>query len=483
MTHSTTFVRALSMASLLSASVVMSLSCSSDGDADDGGALDRKVTWYQDVAPLVTGKCAGCHTSGGIAPFSVDTYEESKKWSGKMNRDIQNGSMPPWDATDTAECIHPAPFKDDLRLSPAEKELFQAWIDQGTPEGDPNSPAALPTPPALELPDPSVVLTIPTAVEVSGTSDGFTCFVLDPGNVEDVWLTGVQVTAGNPTIVHHVLVFDDPEDQGASLAGEDGTYECFGGPGVSNAKLLGAWAPGAVPAVPPAETGMPLRTGTKLVVQVHYHPTGNGVEIDDATQVSLRWTSTKPANLGALFLIGNFPAADMLIAGGIGFGLQPGEDDVNGAASFVIPAGKSGHVEEMRYRIAGDASTPLPLRLWAVGTHMHYVGTDMMIRSSGAVTGDQCLVRTPAWDFNWQRLYFFDKPMEQLPFVRPGDVLTLRCTYDNTLGNPFVRDALDAAGQDAPHDVLLGEETLDEMCLGVFGVAVPAQYGAALGLD
>jgi hypothetical protein len=36
--------------------------------------------------------------------------------------------------------------------------------------------------------------------------------------------------------------------------------------------------------------------------------------------------------------------------------------------------------------------------------------------------------------------------------------------------NAFVADALFEQGLTAPRDVVLGEETLDEMCLGVFGM-------------
>ena len=30
-----------------------------------------RVTWHQDVAPLVSESCVGCHADGGIAPFHL----------------------------------------------------------------------------------------------------------------------------------------------------------------------------------------------------------------------------------------------------------------------------------------------------------------------------------------------------------------------------------------------------------------------------
>jgi len=433
-----------------------------------------EVTWHQHIAPLVTAKCQGCHSEGGIAPFSVETYTSARKWAVKMNTSIQDGTMPPWSANDTDECTHPAPFKDDLRLTEDEKALFQQWLDDGKLEGDPGSAASLPGPADLKLDNPSSALKISSVVEVSGTGDQFKCFTLDPGYTEDHWVTGVQVTPGNPAIVHHVLVFTDKNDEGAALAGEDGVYDCFGGPGTTAPNLLGAWAPGAVPAVTPEGMAMPLRVGTKLVIQVHYHPTGDGVETDDSTRVELRASTKTPEYAGGLFLIGNFPAElpD-------GMGLVPGPDDPPSGAAFLIPAGATAHTETQRFTVPGVPG--FPLKLWAVGTHMHWAGTDMLI----TVEHDghaSCLVQTPNYDFNWQRAYFFEGEYRDLPQIAAGDVLEFRCTYDNSLDNPAVRDVLESVGETAPSSLLLGEQTTDEMCLGVFGAAVPIDYASALGL-
>ncbi len=78
---------------------------------------------------------------------------------------------------------------------------------------------------------------------------------------------------------------------------------------------------------------------------------------------------------------------------------------------------------------------------------------------------DECLLQTPDWNFEWQRFYTYDAPIEQLPFVTAGDRFEFSCTFDNSMGNPFVREALAEQGLEAPQDVRLGEETLDEMCL------------------
>ncbi|MEN9578984.1 MAG: hypothetical protein RJA70_1993 [Pseudomonadota bacterium] len=429
------------------------------------------VTWHEHIAPLVAAKCTGCHLDGGIAPFPLGSYQESAKWSPAMAPATRSRLMPPWAAHNTAECEMPGKFKDDLRLSEAEVGLFEEWNKQGAPEGDPKNAAPLPAAPALTIDQPARSLKIPSGVSVAGTQDSFVCFRLDPDLKSDVWLTGTQIIPGNSRVAHHGLLYLDENDESAQLVNADGTYNCFGGPTVGGAQLISAWAPGSVPTLLPAKTGMPVKAGSKLVVQMHYHPTGAGVEVDDATTVQLDFVTQEPDFVAALYLLGNFDQENLPFAGGVGFGLATGPE-------FLIPAGAEAHVETNRYQLPGGAFA-LPLHLWTIATHMHYVGTDMKI-SVERDAGDQCLLQTPMWDFNWQRGYYFDGPVTELPQLLPGDILQLRCTYNNSLTNPFVREALTDQGLKAPIDVRLGEATLDEMCLGVFGLAVPKVFAAAL---
>ncbi|HVY49336.1 MAG TPA: hypothetical protein VHB21_25770, partial [Minicystis sp.] len=130
---------------------------------------------------------------------------------------------------------------------------------------------------------------------------------------------------------------------------------------------------------------------------------------------------------------------------------------------------------DMQFVIPDDGTgNPLPdLYLYGTATHMHYVGTDMRITVERASqkNGDpatECLIEEPAWDFNWQRFYAYDTEIEKLPELHTGDTVKLHCSYDNTLENPFVAQALMQQHLTAPHAVKLGETTLDEMCLGGF---------------
>jgi hypothetical protein len=464
---------------------ILSAGCGAEG-TEPGAPDEPGVTWNRDVAPIVSRKCSGCHREGGIAPIAFDSYAAVKRYAGMMLAEVESGNMPPWGAETTDECAPAHSFKDDPRLTDQELQLLRDWIDGGVVEGRPST-VPLPKPASSVLEKPDLHLTIPTAVDVSGNKDRFICFSLDPGLESERWINATQINPGNAEIVHHVLLFSDPRAKSAALADENGMYDCFGGPGITREpgddddqppfSLLAAWAPGAVPAVMPEGVATQLPAGSRLVMQVHYHP-HDGIHsgVDDSTSVDLRFASKPPSLPGVLSLLGNIGEQDLKAAGGKGFGLLPGMNDPeDGPAQFAIPANVKNHVETERILIP-----PAPLvkgyRIWGVANHMHYVGRDMKIEIEHADGSTECLLQTPKWDFDWQRVYYYDTELASAPIIRPGDVLRLRCTYDNSMDNEAVRNALDEQGLDAPVDVKLGEATLDEMCLGAFGFAIEAGF-------
>ncbi len=442
--------------------LLLALGC----DGADGVAADAAPTWHADIAPLVQEHCGSCHVAGGVAPFALDDYGAAAPMAASIVAAVDAGTMPPWGAESTDECAPRFGFVDDMRLTDDEKALLRAWADAGAPEGDAATAAELPPRVELDLVNPSIQVAPPLDYVTSGSTDQFRCFSVDPQLTEDAWLTGLQVVPGNAEVVHHVLVFADPAGQSATLVGADGTYDCFGGSGLSEGgALVGAWAPGAFPFEAPPGSGIALEAGSLLVMQIHYHPLGQ-VAAPDSTTLQLRWADTRPDHEAVLALVGNASSGAE--------GLEAGPNDRTARAEFRIPAGVPDHTESIRYTLpASDGPYPI----FMAGTHMHYVGTDMLIEvDHAAPRGDEpateCLVQTPRWDFDWQRGYTYDAPLDEVPVLRGGDTLRMRCTYDNTLDNPGVRVALEDAGLTEPTDVYLGEATIDEMCLGVFGIVI-----------
>jgi hypothetical protein len=426
----------------------------------DTGVPSVRPNWHEDIAPLAAANCQSCHSAGGIAPFAMTTYEETKPWAPVMAIAVMDATMPPWHGVETDECQPPFPFKHDARLGDAEKALFNDWAAAGAPEGDPKLAAPLPEPPSLDLAGATRTVVSPTAIDIPAagtTRDYFHCLSIDPGNAETVYLDGLQVVAGNRGIVHHVLIYVDAE--GASASWPGGVKKnCGGGAGISGAvQLIGGWVPGGLPIETPADVGSEVPPGTRLIMNVHYHALA-APETDTGTGLALRWKTTAP-KWSSLFQLIGAPGAGNSLHG-----------------SLMIPAGASGHIEEYEY-LVGSGGQTIPdfvdVRLWAALNHMHKVGVDMRVTLEDRDTGvETCLLQTPRWDFNWQRSYAYDTPITSAQRVRAGDKVHVRCTYDNTLANPGVQEMLSEVGLDAPVDIQLGEGTLNEMCLTGLGVAI-----------
>jgi len=431
-----------------------------DGDGDgDGEAL--RPNWHQDVAPLVTEACQGCHSDGGIAPFPMQTYQQTSPWAALMADYAESREMPPWHAIETDECQPPLSFKHDPRLSDEQIQLLRDWANVGAPEGDPALAAPLPEPPNLDLQSPTTTVTMESPLSIDGQPpnlDQFHCLSLDPGNTEDVFLTGLQVIPGNREVVHHVLVYVDSSAASASWQGGV-KQNCGGGTGIAGpAQLIAGWVPGGLPMEPPEGVGISLPAGSRLIMNVHYHATGGGAELDDGTGLALRWTTDAPEYSSIFTLLGAPGAGDSL------------------TGPLSIPPGAAGHVEEYEWEISYNGQTfpdTVEARIWAVAHHMHKVGVDIRMWIEDRDTeAETCMLHVPNWDFNWQRVYEFDAAANQGFRIKSGDIVHIRCVYDNTLDNPGVVEALAELGLTEPVEVTQGEGTLDEMCLTAVGVGV-----------
>lgn len=443
----------------------------SSGSAGEGGSGPSATpTFHKDIEPILQKSCQNCHSPGNIAPFSLLTYEDAKTVSILMQKETAKRTMPPWGAFETKECQPKHGWRDDLRLSEAEIAAFASWHEAGAPEGDPKDAPAPIDLKGIDLPGMSQEVQPKVPFVSSGDKDQFRCFAMDPGFATDVFLNGWNFIAGDPKVVHHALLFVDPKGQSDALVDADGGYDCFGGSGIQG-DLVAAWAPGGIPFELPANIGTRLPKGSKLVMQIHYHPGGTTGK-PDSTRFQMRFTQAPDYEM-AFSLIGNSkgPAPG-------GDGLQPGPNDKNGV-EFKIPADVKDHTESIRFTLPATINgQPMPdLYVYGAGTHMHYVGRDMIIElehknPKTADQGTECLVETPDWNFAWQRGYAYDAKIEDLPLFLPGDVLKMRCTYDNTMNNPYVQRALKDQNLMSPIDVHLGESTLDEMCLS----ALPLVY-------
>lgn len=94
-------------------------------------------TYRQNLQPVISQNCQGCHTEGGAAPFALDTYEQALRHGGAMAAATKSRAMPPW-MPDEEGCV---PLKGSRRLTDAEVRPFERWVEAGMPEGAPAAPS------------------------------------------------------------------------------------------------------------------------------------------------------------------------------------------------------------------------------------------------------------------------------------------------------------------------------------------------------
>ena len=387
-------------------------------------------TYNRDIAPILYQNCANCHRPGEVAPFSLLTYQDTAKRAGLIAAIAKARVMPPW----KAEPGYGA-FKNVRRLSDQQISLLQQWAKNGAPEGD---PAGKPAPPHFtdgwQLGQPDKVFQTPGKFSLAADGpDQYRCFVIPMDFDKDMYMGAVEFRPGNRRVVHHALVFADPNRKGRQLAAgsPDGSYSCFGSPGFAGA-LIGGWAPGATPYRADPGTAVTLRKGTDLVLQIHYHPSGKPEE----DQSSLGLTYGEPPTKGRALL---------LVA----------------SRKIEIPPG------DAHYVVKTSVEVPQDVEAMGIAPHAHYLCKDMKVNAhlpDGSVTP---LIWIKDWDFNWQGSYRYQNPVK-LP---KGTRVELEYTYDNSEANPH-------NPAHPPKRVTYGEQTTDEMALAFISIALPTPAGA-----
>jgi hypothetical protein len=272
-------------------------------------------------------------------------------------------------------------------------------------------------------------------------------------------VTGLNVRPGNAAIVHHVIAYVAAPGNASkyeALQNPDGGvpgYTCFGGAGADDsAQWLGAWAPGARQGEFPANTGIEVAPGSKVILQVHYNSL-NGPGQADLTAVDLELADsvqTKAAMMPFLDFYNWYYLHNMPIAAG---------DPDAGAEYAIDPTPYMARPELSNGAVPNNTA----FRIWSAGAHMHLRGKHEHLGIEHADGGETCLLDVPHWSFHWQGAF----PLAEPETFNPGDQLELDCHWDNSAANQPVVNGV----RETPQNLNWGEGTDDEMCLGVFYVS------------
>jgi hypothetical protein len=393
------------------------------------GPSSTVPTFNKDVAPILYQNCSTCHHPGEVAPFSLLSYSDAKRYAPVIADATSKHVMPPWKAEAGF-----GDFQNVRMLSDAQIATLTAWAKNGAPEGDAKDKVA---PPQFNeswaLGEPDQVIKMPSAFNVPADgNDIYRCFVIPMSLTSDMAISAVDIHPGNRRVVHHTIIYTDasPTHEARALAAKesDGAYTCYGGPGLPQAGMMAGWAPGVTAKRLPEGIARVVPKGADLIVQIHYHP--DGKPETDKTEIGVYLQ--KGAVSKQLFSIPVLQRA------------------------LYIPAGDS------HFRVATSFTTPIDLEVTSVAPHMHLLGREMKVTATLPSGEVRPMVWIKDWDFNWQGSYIFKEPM-QLP---KGTRFDVEAFYDNSTGNP-------RNPANPPKTVSWGEATTDEMCIAFIGYMTP----------
>ncbi|MBL8892844.1 MAG: EF-hand domain-containing protein [Planctomycetaceae bacterium] len=382
------------------------------------------VTYHHQISRLLQRHCVECHRDGGVGPFPLDSYEDAVAHAPMIRDVVDRGIMPPWFATKDPHSTT-SPWINDRSLSASEKQQLLAWLDNQTPAGDPAlTPASRSFAGGWLIGKPDAVFEFSNPVKVKATGTmPYQNVVVDTHLEQDQWVQAIEVRPGDPSVVHHVLVFVQTAEE------EDGPRDDADD---ERSGYWGIYVPGNSTLVYPEGYAKRIPKGARLRFQMHYTP--NGTATEDRTRIGLVFAKEEPKH-------------EVFVSGLVN-------------AGFEIPP------HDNNYQVTSRPVTlPLDIEVLAFLPHMHLRGK--AARFDLIADGEtRTMLDIPRYDFNWQLLYRYAEPVS----VKTGNQLRFTAWYDNSKENP--------ANPNPNAYVKWGPQTDDEMHLGYVEFIVP---GAKLG--
>jgi hypothetical protein len=392
-----------------------------------------QTTWSEHVAPILYNHCTTCHHDGGIGPSSFVGYNQAVNSSGSILSAILEGSMPPWPANPAYRA-----FAHQNVLTSAEKTAISDWVMNGTPSGDLGLAPADPVyNNSSQLSTISLSVQTPDYTSTATSSDVYRTFVVPSNYSADQFIEQLEVIPGNPSIVHHVVIYYDPTNDcltyDANDPGPGFTTSGTGGALPPSAHFVGVWAPGKNVQSLPNGFGIRAEANGYYLIEIHY-PAGS-VGQNDQTTINIQHS-----NLQAPREVWLNPVLT--------------HDPTTLVEPFLyVPANQSTTFHSV-YNLNSHVT------LFGIMPHMHLIGRTMTC--FGTNGNDTIpLIQIPSWNFHWQLGYDYNHPLH----LTPGTQLQAVALYDNTTNNPW-------NPANPPVNVVAGEATTNEMLVVFFMYAL-----------
>jgi len=401
--------------------------------ANNPQAKPSSPTFYKDVLPILQNHCQSCHRPGEIAPLPLVTYEQTQSVARKIGATVAMKMMPPWFADPRY-----GHFANDPSLTEEEIKTLVTWAENAAPAGDPrDAPPAKKWASGWNIAEPNAIMTMPRPVALPANGEiEYTYEIVPTHFAEDRWVQMAELRPSSPAHVHHAVVYIRPPDStwlkhaplgvpftASTLIDPDERRQAH----ETTSDLLLVYAPGSSPDQWSDGMAKFVPAGSDLVFQMHY--TTNGKADEDRTSIGLVFAKSPPKQRVITLQLNNHALV-----------IPPGADD---------------------FRVEVQGTLPNDATLLSFFPHMHLRGKRFeydIVHEDGTI---EPLLRVN-YHFHWQLSYRLAKPRA----LKAGTRLRAVAWYDNSRNNPH--------NPDPEKTVTWGDQTSDEMMVGFFDVAVPA---------
>jgi Copper type II ascorbate-dependent monooxygenase, C-terminal domain len=274
--------------------------------------------------------------------------------------------------------------------------------DGGSNTGDDTPIDAAGTPDASTIPDGYTRLVGRKWSLPAGATDTYRCIRFTVP--AETYITNIVALA--PAGTHHTVL----SIAAGNAAGADGEYDCS--VGSIGRPMLYASGVGTDPLDFPTNVGLKIPAGTQVHLNLHLFNATDKVLAGESA-IYIKASSTPPPML-----------AEMVFAGKILFGIDPGMHDV-----------------------IGGCTVQTPYTLFAYWPHMHKIARHSKLELLRGADPNPVItvLHDQAYDFNEQKYY---KPPAEVSVLQ-GDRIRVTCSYDNPMTTGQIR---------------FGDSTNDEMC-------------------
>lgn len=387
-----------------------------------------EVTYHQHIAPILQKNCVPCHQKGEVGAMPLANYEEVYSYGKMIGFVTKTGLMPPFLADEPRH-----QFKGEKQLSDTEIQLIQEWIAQGVLEGEPPKKYMPLSVNPIGLNDPDTIISMSEAFEQYGIYyDQYRVFNLPTNFEEDRLVSAIEFVPGNKKIVRQVMIAVDTSSRVDYWDDWDPQYGyfSFGELGfVPMENRWYSWNPTQEFTPFPKGTAKLLPAKSKLLVHIHYGPTG--VVAKDSSFIKIKFTEK---------------ADEKIIQTAPLINLHNITND-----TFLIPANET-------IRVHSKFVVPFDIELLSLMPHAHFLGRKWEIFAvEGSSRKAETLLKINDWDFHWKQNFEY----QQTKILKKGTAIHALAEYDNTphnLANP----------SEPPRDMTWGKGMYEELFLVYF---------------